>query len=385
MKRRLFVVIVATVALLALVSVGTALGQEPPDEAPPVTALEPAEFPDDVDTGTEGQVQAEGEVGAMAEIPGTLNYQGYLTDSSGNPRSGTYAMSATLYSQAGNIRWGPETHNSISVSDGLFHIVLGENDPLAPHVFDEDLRLGLFVNGTALPWQPLRPVAYAFGLVPGAEVEGKPQGTNYALTVINTQLLSDQRGLFARGIKYGLVAEETGPLGDVGIYSPDFVEALGYKSKSDSYVWVPGYAAISSMDTTSAVTITPTYSGTADLSAGSAGEKYLYVPMTIPSQLYGQEVRVEQLAVYYYTDDQTTYIDQTVLARMVSAGQDPFLINNNEDRKSTDPTSYTLNTSGNYTLTAESGPVSIQLKLNFADTTHKIHLMGVRLRLGHVD
>ena len=378
MKRKLLIVMVATVALLALVAVGTALGQEP---EPPLQ--EPME--------TAGESAAG--VGALAaQPPYTLNYQGYLTDGSGGPLNGTYELTFRLYQDlvTTTVRWGPEVHAGVKVTNGLFHVVLGDlSQPGGKSLYtvylQDALYLGVAVNGTALtPRQPLRPSAYAYGIVPGAMAVGNPYGIRYGLYVYNQGSADDDVGIFASGYQYGLKAQETGP-GDEAIYSQNFVNAKGYKSREPSYVWVPGYAAISAVEATEAVTVTPTFSGTAWLRTASPGKKLVYVPMTIPSQLLGQEVTVEELAVYYKTTNVNTYIDQTVLARMTSPGQIELLINNPDDQKSTSPISYTLTTTGNYTLTSEAGPVSIQLALNFAGVSDEIYLYGVRLRLGHVD
>jgi len=192
--------------------------------------------------------------------------------------------------------------------------------------------------------------------------------------------------VFASGYKYGLKVQETGS-GDEAIYSQNFVNAKGYKSREPSYVWAPGNAAISAIGATDAVTIRPTYSGTAHIISATVGTEpgRVYIPMTIPSQMLGQEVAVEELAVYYKTTNSNSYIQQTVLARMTSLTQTELLINDPTHRTNTAPISYTLTTTGNYTLTAEAGPVSIQLTLHFADPSHEIYLYGVRLRLGHVD
>jgi len=287
--------------------------------------------------------------------------------------------------------WGPEVHSSpgVTVNQGLFHVVLGDlsagGKAIYPWYFSNALYLEVTVDGTALtPRQPLRPSAYAFGIVPGTQVVGDPLGTDWGLAVFNTGTRPDDVGIYATGIKYGIQADETGASGDVGIYSTDFVEARGYKSADDSYVWAPGYAAVSATDATS-VTITPTYSGTAHLSTSGTGKRLVYIPLTIPSQLLGQEVAVEELAVYYKVTG-GSYISHTVLARMTSPGQVEKLIDNDTPhRDSTTATSYALDTTGNYTLTAEAGPVSIQLGLNFAGASDEIYLYGVRLRLGHVD
>ena len=117
--------------------------------------------------------------------------------------------------------------------------------------FDEALFLDVRVDGTLVtPRQPLHAVPYAFGLVPGAEVQGEPIGY-YALVVDNTGTNSDDRGIYAKGEKYGIYAEEVGGDSDVGIFSPDFVEAKGYKSTDDSYWWFDANGLVSE-DTLSA-------------------------------------------------------------------------------------------------------------------------------------
>ena len=63
----------------------------------------------------------------------------------------------------------------MAVSNGIFRVTLGTSYALSPSDFDEALFLAVAVNGTNVsPRQPLRAVPYAFGLVPGAKVEGIP-------------------------------------------------------------------------------------------------------------------------------------------------------------------------------------------------------------------
>ena len=61
----------------------------------------------------------------------TVNYQGRLADSSGDPLSGTYGMSFALYdaSTGGNLVWGPESHIAVPMSDGLFSVGLSSPTP----------------------------------------------------------------------------------------------------------------------------------------------------------------------------------------------------------------------------------------------------------------
>jgi len=379
--------------VLALALVGIVLGQGPDEGTPPPTpgvegpALSEVEGP--------GSTQPAGADAVSAQPPNTMNYQGYLTDSSGNPLNGAYNLVFSLYDAAsgGNQQWGPEAHNGVPVNKGLFHVVLGQSVPLYPSVFNRALFLDVTVNGTVMSTrQPVRTVAYAFGLVPGAEVYGHPLGSNFALTVVNTgtdyydsglNAQGKYYGIRAAGETYGIYAEEIGA-GEVAIYSPDFVQARGFKSNDDSYLWVPGMAAV--VEPRSPLEIWSSGRGAARMGSSVVGANTLFLPVTTPSLLYGQEVRVEELTVYYWTSNSASYIAKTEMYRHWPAGgSGELLINNTTHRSSTSPTSYSLTPTGNYTLTASSGSLNVPLQLYFGDTTHLIMIEAIRVRLGHTD
>jgi len=392
---------IAVIVLSLLVSVGVVLGQAPdPDgQAALSTTGQPATLPPAADQEREGLPGPAGAEIVLAQPPYTMNYQGYLTNGSGTPLEGTYDLTFSLYDAAtgGTREWGPEAHNDVQVDRGLFQVVLGNWAALSPNDFDEALFLQVEVNGTTLTTrQPVRTVAYAFALVPGAEVEGDPQGNNYALWVKNTGTGSADSGLYAEGRnygihalggQYGIYAEGTGTGSDVGVYSPDFVQAQGYKSNSDSYIWLPGMAGMSTTSADKEVNVSTDYTGAAVLTANTTGQKFFYIPVNTPAQLYGLEVRVEELMVYYYTTDSTSYINRTRVVKLIDAGSYVELINDTESRTSTSPASYLLTpiSSSPYTLTASAGPLNVQLGFLFASTQHTICVGGIRLRLGHTD
>ena len=61
-----------------------------------------------------------------ANVPHLLNYQGRLTDSSGTPLNGTYALTFRIYDaeSAGNLLW-EETQSWVVIQKGIFSILLG--------------------------------------------------------------------------------------------------------------------------------------------------------------------------------------------------------------------------------------------------------------------
>ena len=57
----------------------------------------------------------------------TLPYQCYLTDSSGTALNGSYQLSFKVYDAptGGSLLWGPETHNGVTITQGLCNLQLG--------------------------------------------------------------------------------------------------------------------------------------------------------------------------------------------------------------------------------------------------------------------
>ena len=321
----------------------------------------------------------------LAQPPPTLSYQGYLTSNSGTPLTGQYDLVFTLYDDpnVGTAEWGPETHSDVQVKDGLFTVALGVTVPLYANDFDESLYLAVSVNGTAVtPRQPLLAAPYAFGLVPGAEVEGVPASGNYGLSVANNGEGSTDRGLYAKGWQYGLYAEEVGSDSDVGIYSPDYIHAEGFRSDADSYLWVPATSGWFYPD--AACVAYPTYGGSVRIECSSGGNLHFNIGIPLPAVLHGQNVEVEEVSVYYDLDNSASYIDATRLRKLTDATSSVAIIDDNTNRTNTYPSSYSLSPADSAILTTESGALNLNLAIwHDGDTAHDVRIGGVRLRLGH--
>ncbi|MBN1874898.1 MAG: H-type lectin domain-containing protein [Anaerolineae bacterium] len=96
----------------------------------------------------------------------TINYQGRLADSAGNPINDTVAMQFALYDtvSGGASLWGPESHATVPVSDGLFSVGLGSQTAggIPTSVLSGDVWLEITVDGETLsPREQLRAVPYA--------------------------------------------------------------------------------------------------------------------------------------------------------------------------------------------------------------------------------
>lgn len=72
---------------------------------------------------------------AGQSVPLSLNYQGKLNDSSGNPVNGVISIEFNIYDVAvgGNPLW-TETFSMVSVNQGLFNVLLGSTVPIDPAV-----------------------------------------------------------------------------------------------------------------------------------------------------------------------------------------------------------------------------------------------------------
>jgi hypothetical protein len=104
---------------------------------------------------------------SQAAVPGQINYQGILKDSSGRTLSGNYQMTFAIYSSAtgGSALWS-ETQTA-AIDSGLYNIQLGAVTaiPISPTVFDGNTRyLGVRVGSDSemTPRIPMITVPYAF-------------------------------------------------------------------------------------------------------------------------------------------------------------------------------------------------------------------------------
>ncbi|MCM8798695.1 MAG: hypothetical protein NC821_04445 [Candidatus Omnitrophica bacterium] len=99
----------------------------------------------------------------FTQIPHKINYQGYLTDSGGNPVNGTVSILFSIYdvSSGGTALWS-ETQ-SVNVNQGIYSVNLGDNNPVNL-AFDKPYYLGVKVGSDSemTPRIPLTSVGYAF-------------------------------------------------------------------------------------------------------------------------------------------------------------------------------------------------------------------------------
>ena len=96
-----------------------------------------------------------------------VNYQGRLTDASGNPLTGTYAMTFALYTTptGGTPFWQEQRAgaSAVPVTNGLFSVYLGSITPIHPTQLTQPAYLGITVGSDPemTPRELLGTVPYA--------------------------------------------------------------------------------------------------------------------------------------------------------------------------------------------------------------------------------
>lgn len=179
-----------------------------------------------------------GDALTVSSVTSSINYQGRLTDSSGNPLSGTYAMTFKIYeSSSGGTALATDTH-SVSATNGLFSTTI----TVDPGYFDgRALWLGITVGNDPemTPRQALRPVPYALSLRPGAMIKDD-DSTEPVVSVVyqgpdptGTALYAQSTGLGIEGVAGTLGVRGLGQVGVSG-------EGLTGVSGSGSQVGVWG-------------------------------------------------------------------------------------------------------------------------------------------------
>jgi hypothetical protein len=103
----------------------------------------------------------------LRSIPGMLNYQGYLTDTSAIPIQDSLDMIFRIYdSETGITELWSETHNDIPVEQGVFSVILGNSTLIPDSIFinNAEAWLELTLEGpqTLSPRTRITAIGYAY-------------------------------------------------------------------------------------------------------------------------------------------------------------------------------------------------------------------------------
>jgi hypothetical protein len=350
-----------------------------------------------------------------AQVNGDVqNYfplQGRLTDASGNPLNGDYSITFRLYdAYTGGTALCSDT-NTVKVNKGLFSTEVWGT--CANYIKGAQLYLSIEVegNGEMEPRQPIFAVPYAWSLRPGAIIIGAVVD-GATLHIENSD--PGGRGLRAyamstTGVNYGLVASAKSPDG-FGAYIYNNGGGTGLKAESStgaaiqatgsgiiqssalSYLWISGSGLRPYLHTDSTTIDMDTVGGAIVKRGEALGNKNVMLPITITGPLYGQNVTVTGMDIYFKGDTASDFISVVLLRRQtgVCSGASCYatILADNTDlicNAADNPTgcSHHWNITTNNVLSANSGFLYLTLELAFSGSDSKIEIGGVRLTLAH--
>ena len=143
-----------------------------------------------------------------AQIPGTITYQGYLTDATGKPKSGTHKLTFNFYDGATVV--ATRVISTVNVTNGLFTEIIGkdasgENVSLPLTVWSKPITVGIAVDAEAeLPKISLTSMPYAFtsqlaNSVDGANITGTVNASKIGGTLIASNIPALDAGKITTG------------------------------------------------------------------------------------------------------------------------------------------------------------------------------------------
>jgi hypothetical protein len=356
-----------------------------------VVGLTQAQGPD----SPEGEVAVEGEVSAAAMVAGRMPVQGLLTDSSGNPINGTYNIRFRLYDAASGGTVVCEDTNSVSVDNGLFESdISGDCD--SGDINGQQLYLGVKVGADPemRPLQAIFPVPYAWSLRPGAEIRGELDD-DPILYAYNT---GSGTGVWATSLDgegvHGSSWDGTGVYGSsltgIGVHADSLsgvaIKAEGtgiIRSTARSYVWISGNDLRKKHSTDTTRFECDTFGGVKVRRGADPGTKDVMLPVTLPGQLYGQDVTLTGIDVYFESQGDFDGIGATAVRRQTGAGSGDLIRWDGSDRVCSPACSYHLDLTNNNVLDDQHGIVYVAFQLFFGGSSSYVQIGGVRLTLEH--
>jgi len=143
-----------------------------------------------------------------SQIPGTITYQGYLTDATGKPKSGTHKLTFNFYDGATVV--ATRVISTVNVTNGLFTEIIGkdasgENVSLPLTVWSKPITVGIAVDAEAeLPKISLTSMPYAFtsqlaNSVDGANITGTVNASKIGGTLIASNIPALDAGKITTG------------------------------------------------------------------------------------------------------------------------------------------------------------------------------------------
>lgn len=344
--------------------------------------------------------------------PGAIPIQGRLTNASGTPLNGDYTLTFRLYEVAeGGSPICGQSH-TVTIANGLFNSYL---DNCYTVLTGQKVWLGIQVGSDSemTPRQVILAVPYSLSLVPGAQIIDSIDGV---LIVENSATSGDMDAFVATAGGTGEAITATADSGS-GVFASSqsnsgvwavsassnhaallaendtgpAIEAVGtgiIRSSAPSYVWMSGNNAIKFQAGDSTIIDANGMGGATITRGATAGNKYIVFPVTITGPLYGQDVTISALELYWIGDTDFTSIINIRIRRQTAPNAYAEILFDDTDRiceDSVQPNGCTvhLNLTTNNVLTEESGILYIVVGLAFSGSTDWLQIGGLRLTLEH--
>jgi hypothetical protein len=333
--------------------------------------------------------------------------QGRLTDASGSPLNGSYIMDFRIYDvNSGGVALCVDPNNTVNVDNGLFNTYV---DIYGCGAFDgRQLYLGITVEGDPemTPRQYIGNVPYAISLRPGALISST-MSSNAILDIQNWGQTG--RGLRSyamslTGENYGVVGASRSPAGFGGyFYNTNGGTALlassanGVAIRADgvinstapTYLWISG-SGIQPYQSTDSTVITMDTIGGALVERGvTGGSKYVMLPVTIPGVLYGQNVTISAIDIYWVGETEFDSLSN-IRVRLQTGGVCPSCYDDllyDSTTQVCDLSNHPTGCVAHYDLTTNNvlgpaaGVIHIGFGLSFSGSSTYVDIGGVRLTL----
>jgi len=361
-KKRFWIITLLTLGVLLAATAGLSAAQEP---------------------GPRVELEPHGPVSIDANVSSSFNYQGVLKES-GSPVTGSRDMTFRLYSDTtcttqvgGNI-----VEPAVPVADGLFSVDLAVSPS---NIYGQGLWLEVEVGGTAIGCQEILPVPYAFSLRPGANISGEQVNWD-AIHAVNTA---------TTGNSYGVYGRSDSPDGVGGYFRNNGgvdIKAAGsgiIQSTANSYLWISGNDARPHHHDDSTEIDMDSEGGALIYQGGTVGNKNIMLPITIPGPLYGQDVTLTDLDIFWLSSSGFEAVSAVILRLQMGVGAcENIVFDNTTDYFCDDaihPEGCTIHydLTNNNVLTENAGILYLTLELGFSSATDYLQLGGVRLTLEH--
>lgn len=332
--------------------------------------------------------------------------QGQLTDASGTPLNGSYSVTFRLYDvNSGGTALCEETL-ALTLEEGLFSTYMFAGDcPIDGRQLYLAVEVG--TDGEMTPRQFIDNVPIAWTLRPGAII-------SYTLgndALIHLENWSETgRGLRSyamstTGQNYAIVGASRSPNGygayfyntggGIGLYASSntgpAIRADGtgiIQSTAPTYVWVSGNDVRAFSQTDSTVINLDTIGGAYIERGATTGNKNVMLPITLPGTLYGQNVRVTALDIYWVGETEFDILAHVLMRRQTGVCPSCYLniLSDPTDRvcdiaNNTTGCTIHLPITTNNVLSADSGVLYLTLEIAFSGSSTYFDLGGIRLTL----